>query len=168
MIILCIKGLKGTTYVPLKKAAKALDAEVDWDGRNKMIYVYKCEPREYPVYSYIEPSMSWNVSGTEYSDLYLEIQNETNAFLDYLNNINLGKKQLDYNTAFKLERRRAEIENKIYSKTADVDHRTLIFNALKALDYIEEAIRISYYSENVDYQVVKNKLNKARLYASWY
>ena len=49
-----------------------------------------------------------------------------------------------------------------------MDHRTLIFNALKALDYIEEAIRISYYSENVDYQVVKNKLNKARLYASWY
>jgi len=156
----------GTTYVPIRAIAEMLDVEVNWDGTNNTISINKWEPRmEWAVAKYRPIDGGYKVD-EEYEAFLEEITQELDKFISYLEYIDLGSRQLDYDEIKELEIQRGKIEEKFYSMPFGVDYRTAAFRFLKALDYVETAIYRSYEDTSINYskERVKQDLENARFY----
>lgn len=159
----------GTTYVPVRALSEALDVEVDWDDGSKIINLYKFEPREYSTDTFMGMLLPLRKErNAEYDRVLGEVQKDLINIIDYLNNINLPENPIDEDTFIELQDRRSAIEGKLYSISYDVNYRTPIFMALKALDNVEIAL-IRAHSSHISGSPERIRLNldKAAEYAEF-
>lgn len=161
---------KGTTYVPLRSISEMLDMEVEWDGEEKTIHVYKINPRKYSIWSfsgYTETIIDAEIEVVDsyVSNFFKDLQNRLIFLLGYIDMINIVDNNIEKDTFIELQMMRDEIENRLYMESLTSYFRTPIYYTLEVLDNIELALIRSYSGDSPE-RIQKN-LEKAREYVNY-
>ncbi|GFN35407.1 stalk domain-containing protein [Tepidimicrobium xylanilyticum] len=161
---------KGTTYVPLRSISEMLDTEVEWDGEEKTIRIYKINPREYSIWSfsgYTEPIIDAEIEVVDsyVSNFFKDLQSRLIFLLDYIDMINIVDNSIEKDTFIELQIMRDEIENRLYMESLTSYFRTPIYYTLEVLDNIELALIRSYSGDSPE--SIQKNLEKARKHVSY-